>query len=183
VKVPAAVLDAIRAAALDGPLLRLAGPRMTPTMYRKVNEVIEATGGQWDTRQQAHAFPGDAATAVAAVLETGTVVTAREKRQDSQFFPTPAPVVARLIALADIAPQLLFASPCCDEQSRMEQGLRVGVRKQGDSLAACEDKGFDAAGLFAHAQNYNCSMGGNKHPRMHLPISPSARKKPANSRA
>lgn len=110
-KVPTVVLDALRAAETEGRLLRLTGPRMTPKVYRQVNDVIEGVGGSWDTRQQAHVFPGDAAAAVAEVLETGVVVTLREKRQDSQYFPTPAPVVTRLIELADVTPGMEVLEP------------------------------------------------------------------------
>jgi predicted RNA methylase len=84
---------------------------MTAKMYQHVNEVIEGAGGKWDKSVQAHVFPRDAAEALAPVLATGTVVTLREKRQDSQFFPTPAPVVARLLELAELAPGMEALEP------------------------------------------------------------------------
>jgi hypothetical protein len=40
-KVSATVLDALRHATTDGPNLYLTGPRMSPTQYQKVNEVID----------------------------------------------------------------------------------------------------------------------------------------------
>lgn len=110
-KVPAAVLDALKTATTDGTLLHLTGPRMTKTLYQRVNEVIEGAGGRWDKGAQAHVFPGSAVEAIAPVLATGTVVTLREKRQDSQYFPTPAPVVARLLELAEVAPGMEVLEP------------------------------------------------------------------------
>lgn len=110
-KVPVVVLDALRAAETDGRLLRLTGPRMTSKVYQQVNDAIEGAGGQWDKRQQAHVFASEAATAITPVLETGTVVTPREKLQDSQYFPTPEPVVARLVELAAITPAMEVLEP------------------------------------------------------------------------
>jgi predicted RNA methylase len=56
-------------------------------------------------------FPVDAAEAIAPVLETGQVVTLREKRQQAQYFPTPAAVVQRLIELADVQPGMEALEP------------------------------------------------------------------------
>jgi predicted RNA methylase len=96
---------------IDGTHLVLTGPRMDPKLYQRVNEVLEAVGGRWATSVQAHVFPVDAAQALAPVLETGTVVTLREKRQSAQYFPTPAAVVQRVIELADLRPGLEVLEP------------------------------------------------------------------------
>ncbi|WP_405883572.1 class I SAM-dependent methyltransferase [Streptomyces sp. NBC_01384] len=95
----------------DGPRLILTGPRMDPKLYQRVNEVLEAVGGRWTTSVQAHVFPGDAAEAIAPVIASGQVVTLREKRQDAQYFPTPASVVQRLIELADLKPGMEVLEP------------------------------------------------------------------------
>lgn len=96
---------------VDGPRLVLTGPRMDPKLYQRVNEVLEAVGGRWTTNAQAHVFPVDAAEALAPVLETGQVVTLREKRQSAQYFPTPVSVVQRVIALAAIEPGMEVLEP------------------------------------------------------------------------
>lgn len=110
-KVPAKTLAILRAATTDGHNLHLTGPRMDPRQYQRVNEVIEGAGGRWDTTVQAHVFPSDAAQAIAAVLNTGHVTTVREARQASQYFPTPAAVVARLIELAEVEPGMTVLEP------------------------------------------------------------------------
>ncbi|WP_432053674.1 hypothetical protein [Streptomyces sp. bgisy022] len=97
--------------ATDGTHLVLTGPRMDPKLYQRVNEVLEAVGGRWTTGAQAHVFPVDAADALAPVLATGTVVTLREKRQQAQYFPTPAAIVQRVIDLAAIEPGLEVLEP------------------------------------------------------------------------
>ena len=97
--------------AIDGTHLVLTGPRMDPKLYQRVNEVLEAVGGRWTTSVQAHVFPIDADQALAPVLESGEVVTLREKRQQAQYFPTPAAVVQRVIELADLRPGLEVLEP------------------------------------------------------------------------
>ncbi|MFC9285671.1 methyltransferase [Streptomyces sp. NPDC057052] len=96
---------------IDGTHLVLTGPRMDPKLYQRVNEILEAVGGQWTTSVQAHVFPVDAAQALAPVLETGQVVTLREKRQHAQYFPTPAAVVQRVVDLAAIEPGMEALEP------------------------------------------------------------------------
>ena len=110
-KIPAATLDALRAATTDGPNLYLTGPRMAPKLYQRIDEIIEGAGGQWDKRAGAHVFPGDAAEAIAVVLATGAVTTLREARAASQFFPTPASVVTRLVELAELTPGMEVLEP------------------------------------------------------------------------
>ncbi|MFD8609428.1 RsmD family RNA methyltransferase [Streptomyces sp. NPDC059631] len=95
----------------DGHRLVLVGPRLTPAMYQCVNEVLAAVGGRWTKTEGAHLFPVDAAEALAPVLATGEVVTLREKRTLAQYFPTPDPVVGRLIALADLQPGMTVLEP------------------------------------------------------------------------
>lgn len=95
----------------DGIRLVLTGERMDPKLYARVDEVLQAMGGRWTKSEQAHVFPVDAAGAVASVLAAGEVTTLREKRTQAQFFPTPAPVVQRLLALADVQPGMEVLEP------------------------------------------------------------------------
>jgi predicted RNA methylase len=111
-KLTADIVDALKTRAeTDGTHLVLTGPRMDPKLYQRVNEVLEAVGGRWTTTTQAHVFPGDAAEAIAPVIAAGEVVTLREKRNDAQYFPTPAPVVERLLDLAGLKPGMEVLEP------------------------------------------------------------------------
>ncbi|MFD7995580.1 hypothetical protein [Streptomyces mexicanus] len=101
-KLSADIRTALETADVDGTHLVLAGPRMDPKLYQRVNEVLETVGGRWTTTVQAHVFPVDAAQAIAPILETGQVLTLREKRQQAQYFPTPSAVVQRVIELAGV---------------------------------------------------------------------------------
>lgn len=110
-KIPATILAILHAATTDGPHLHLVGPRMDARLYQRVNDVIEGAGGRWDKNAQSHVFPGDAAQAIAAVLNAGQVTTVREARQASQYFPTPTAVVERLVELAELEPGMTVLEP------------------------------------------------------------------------
>ena len=128
--------------AIDGTHLVLTGPRMDPKLYQRVNEVLEAVGGRWTTSVQAHVFPIDADQALAPVLESGEVVTLREKRQQAQYFPTPAAVVQRVIELADLRPGLEVLEP-----SAGSGAIASGVATTGGVIDCIEpDPGY-AGGL------------------------------------
>lgn len=111
-RIPADVLAALSGRTkTDGHRLMLVGPRLTPTLYQRVNEVLEAVGGRWAKTEGAHLFPVHAAEALAPVLATGEVVTLGEKRTLAQYFPTPEPVVEQLIALAALEPGMTVLEP------------------------------------------------------------------------
>lgn len=94
------ILTVLAAAETDGNVLRLTG-QLDRALYVKVGKAIETAGGKWNRKAQAHLFPGDAAEVVAEMLGAGSVTS--EKSQQ-QFFETPAPIVARLIAAAALEP-------------------------------------------------------------------------------
>lgn len=65
-------------------------------LYVRVNKVLEALGGKWSRKAQAHLFPVDTAQAgIEAALLTGEVTTAR----DIGYFPTPMPLARELAKL------------------------------------------------------------------------------------
>jgi predicted RNA methylase len=139
-KVPPEILQALREAATDGRSLVLAGPRMDPKLYQRVNEVLEAVGGRWTSREGAHLFPTDAADAIAPVLATGTVVTLREKRQSAQYFPTPAAIVQRVIDLAAIESGMEVLEPSAGS------GAIAAAAAAADAVVDCieQDPGYAA---------------------------------------
>lgn len=138
-KVPAEILQALREAVTDGPRLVLAGPRMNGKTYQRVNEVLEAAGGRWARTAEAHLFPLDAAKAIAPVLASGQVVTLREKRNQAQYFPTPAPVVGQLIDLAVIRPGMEVLEPSAGS------GAIAAAARQGGVVDCFEqDPGYAA---------------------------------------
>jgi len=105
-KLDSRVLDVLRAAETDGNALRLTG-QLDRKLYAEVNRALEAAGGKWNRKQQAHLFDSDAAAVLAGLLDDGSVTTA----QDEGYFPTPAPVVARILMLATLEPGMTVLEP------------------------------------------------------------------------
>lgn len=93
------VLRVLSEAETDGPNLRLVGTLDRP-LYERTDKVLRAAGGRWNRTAKAHVFSASAADAVDQVILTGSVVAP----SDFGFFPTPSPVVERLLDLAELVP-------------------------------------------------------------------------------
>lgn len=106
-KVPTSVLEVLDRAETDGPRLVLTGT-LDRKLYLDTAKVLEAAGGKWSRKERAHLFDGDAADAIEAVILTGEVVSAK---QQFGYFPTPAPVVHKLLDLAAIEPGMRVLEP------------------------------------------------------------------------
>lgn len=100
------ILSVLDNAEKEGNALRLVG-QLDRNLYTKANKVLEAAGGKWNRKAKAHIFDGDAADAMEQIILTGEVTVP----QDFGFFPTPAPVVERLIELADISAGMTVLEP------------------------------------------------------------------------
>lgn len=105
-KVDNEVLAVLDRAHTDGNSLFLVG-QLDRRLYERTNKVLEAAGGKWNRKAKAHIFDGGAADAMEQIILTSEITVP----QDFGFFPTPAPVVERLIELADIAPGMTALEP------------------------------------------------------------------------
>src|SRR5581483_641290 len=103
--------DALAAAVCDGNRLTIPGT-LPPRAYAEVKRVLETAGGPWNTREQAHIFPGDAAAALARILAGERVTSDREAQQ---WYPTPADVVEEMLGMAYIQPGLEVLEPSAGE--------------------------------------------------------------------
>ncbi|SEM79960.1 SAM-dependent methyltransferase [Streptacidiphilus jiangxiensis] len=100
------VRDVLEKATVDG--VRLLLPEQLPDLlYQRVNKVLAAAGGRWNRRAQAHVFAADPSAVIAGIVRTGILTTP----QDHGYFPTPPPIVDRLLELADLSPGLRVLEP------------------------------------------------------------------------
>jgi len=105
-KIAKEVLMVLDHAEKNGSSLVLVG-QLDRAMYTKVNEVLELAGGKWNRKAKAHIFEGDALDAIEQIILTGEIT----KPQDFGFFPSPKPVVDRLIELAEIEQGMIILEP------------------------------------------------------------------------
>lgn len=106
-KVTADVINVLTRAETNGPRLILTGT-LDHKLYMDTAKALEAAGGKWNRKERAHLFDGDAADAIEPILLTGQIVSAKQLHG---YFPTPEPVVARLLDLADIRPGMRVLEP------------------------------------------------------------------------
>lgn len=116
------VLDVIRSATAAGAELRLPD-QLEPKMYKRTDLVLRAAGGRWDRYQRAHLFHGEAAGIVAELLATGRVIT----DDDRGYFPTPQPIVDRLLDLAEIEPGCELLEPSAGREAIAKAAFSRGA--------------------------------------------------------
>lgn len=79
VKLSDEVRAVLKRATVDGNILYLPEGQLDRKLYEAVNKALSLAGGKWKTRV-GHVFPTDAASKLAAMLETG--VSVDEKKHD-----------------------------------------------------------------------------------------------------
>jgi type I restriction-modification system DNA methylase subunit len=105
--IDSAVLDVLSNSIMDGNSLKLTG-QLDRALYVATNKVLEAAGGKWNRKAQAHIFDGVASEIMDNIILTGKVT---DKKQELGYFPTPLAVVKRLLELAEIEPGMLVLEP------------------------------------------------------------------------
>lgn len=85
--------------------------RLDPKLYRRVNVALEAIGGKWNRKAQAHVFGDPPADALDAAITTGTVV----RPGDLGWFPTPTPLALDLVARSDVRDGMRVLEPSAGE--------------------------------------------------------------------
>lgn len=124
-KVDRDVMQVLSASSTEGNKLFITGGQLDRNLYQRLDKVLKAAGGKWNTKAKAHLFDSDAADAIENIILTGEVTIP----QDFGYFPTPAAVVDRLMELAGIEAGMNALEPSAGRgaiASRMEAaGARV----------------------------------------------------------
>lgn len=100
------VLTVLSGAVMDGQALSVT-QQLDRALYLRVNKVLAALGGKWNRKTKAHLFTDDARELVDSVILTGKVFLP----DNFDFFPTPAEVVEKLFAVADLRPDHIALEP------------------------------------------------------------------------
>lgn len=77
------------------------------TQYVKLNQVLEEAGGTWKRGKKAHVFAKDPSAVLNRAGAAGEIHT----RRDDDFFWTPAPRAAQVVAMAAIEPGEVVLEP------------------------------------------------------------------------
>jgi predicted RNA methylase len=97
-KIDNTAVDVLRGLEIDGHHVKIVGGKLDRKTYKHVNDVLEALGGKWNRKMQAHVFEHHPANDITAAIDAGEVVTDK----DMGFFPTPPELARYVVASADI---------------------------------------------------------------------------------
>ncbi|MBA1200506.1 class I SAM-dependent methyltransferase [Pseudomonas capeferrum] len=106
-KVDTEVMAALSASRTDGNKLFITSGQLDRNLYARLDKVLKAAGGKWNTKAKAHLFADDAADAIENIILTGEIAVPK----DLGFFPTPGPVVDRLLELAQLGKGMSALEP------------------------------------------------------------------------
>lgn len=98
--------------------------KLDRAMYTKVNKVLEALEGKWNTKAKAHIFPGDAAIRVDAAIIAGAVLT----KADIGFFPTPPELAIWLVGRLNVKPGEVALEPSAGTGNIVHALLEAGAK-------------------------------------------------------
>ena len=100
-------------------------------VYVRVNDVLTALGGAWNRKAKAHLFPDDPSERIDSALLTGRFVNAVK---DFDFYPTPYPVIRRMMELAEIRGGMSVLEPSAGD-GRL---ARAAYERSGHAVTVCE---------------------------------------------
>lgn len=122
-KVDQDVMRLLSASATEGNKLFITGGQLERSLYARLDKVLKAAGGKWNTKAKAHLFEHTAAEAIENILMTGEVTVP----QDFGYFPTPPAVVSRLIELAGATEGMRALEPSAGKGAIGSQLVEAGL--------------------------------------------------------
>lgn len=105
--IPQEVLTVLSVAVIIDNVVKLQDQLERP-LYEATNKVLVALGGKWNRTMKGHVFQNMDPT---DVLDQAIMTGRYEKPQDFGFFPTPDPIVFRLMRAAEIEPGMSCLEP------------------------------------------------------------------------
>lgn len=130
------VLQALRAASICGNNVTL--PPMSSALYKKARDVLEALGGPWNKKAQAHVFEDDPREALLQTVESGTYVSMADLRKLFGFFPTPAPLADRLVRAVGVGEDDVVLEPSAGDGALLKAVQRALDGKAPREVMAVE---------------------------------------------
>jgi phospholipid N-methyltransferase len=127
--------DVLQQADISGCELRLT-MQLDRALYTKVNKVLDALGGKWNTKKKAHIFTTPVADVLASVLDAGTVVNQRKAL--NQFF-TPASIAHSMVVTADIPVGSTVLEPNAGGGALLLALIANGILKQDISAVELDN--------------------------------------------
>lgn len=119
------LIPILQSAQIAGNALKL--PQLDRQDYVAVNKALELLGGKWNRAAQAHVFPTNPSTLIAAAIQEGAVA---DPQKEYQFYATPRVLARKLVTLANLQPTDRILEPSAGQGAIVDcilddQGGRV----------------------------------------------------------
>lgn len=101
------VITVLASSDVEGNELRL-NSQLDRAMYQKVNKVLKAIGGKWNSAKKKHIFQGPVEDLIQEIILTGEFVS---EKKTYQFFPTPPELAAKLVEMANVSEHDICLEP------------------------------------------------------------------------
>jgi len=106
-KIENKILGVLSTATIIDNLVTLNCGQLDRKDYLEVNKVLEAFGGKWNRKLKGHLFSDSPIDKLEAIILAGEY----DKPSDYGYFPTPLDLVDRMIALAELTPDMVVLEP------------------------------------------------------------------------
>lgn len=97
-KISTEVIEVLAKAEVEGNMLKI-NEQLSRDLYLKVNKVLKAIGGKWQSAKKCHVFENDVENILQDIILTGEYTDAQT---EFQFFPTPVELAEQLVNEAKI---------------------------------------------------------------------------------
>jgi len=139
----------LSASTIDNMVIFLPPKQLDRKMYEQVNKILEAMDGKWNKKTKGHVFSFDPTDKLDEVLLTGEIDN--PKAAKNGYFPTPLPIVKRLIELANIHSGMRVLEPSAGQGHIADE-----IRRENSGLLS-----FDIVEILPENQNVLRDKGYN----------------------
>ena len=138
-------VNVLKNAQIDGNTVRLKA-KLDRKLYEDVNAALEALGGKWDRKVQGHVFTEAPAAKIKAAIQSGEVTPPSK----NGYFPTPEPIVKKLLTLAKLQPGMTVLEPSAGQgaiadELRGAKAKVTAVENLPDNAKVLKRKGYNVA--------------------------------------
>lgn len=131
---------------IEGNSLKLTCGQLERNTYLAVNKVLEAIGGKWNRKTQAHIFDSEVEDRLERVLLTGRVDIPRN--ENFGYFPTPKHIVDEMLEYAEIEEGLSILEPSAGQGHILDEiGSRycrdlTAIENLSQNIEVLQKKGY-----------------------------------------
>lgn len=139
-KIDESLIKILAAAETDGNILKLT-TQLDRITYQKINKVLIAVGGKWNSSKKAHVFKEPVEEIIQNIIHTGEYTS---EKKEFQFFPTPKALAKKLVEMSGACKSDICLEPSAGQGNIAEFLPNVDVIELNpNNRKILEEKGFN----------------------------------------